>query len=189
MEQTLSPEIEKLLQDLQAGQTFSAARIAAARKLGQLSASNLPVVNALIAALESDPSPAVRKAAAASLRASVHQEILQQHPDLMHRVQEIERSQPEVQAAALDQTISQTVSQPRPQTGQPRQRPEGRTDLPGGILEGGTRGLGNILVGIVFIIGGLSGSLVLRGTNSGELLALVGLGLIVWGVLKRTNQI
>ncbi|PYS93374.1 MAG: hypothetical protein DMF64_04995 [Acidobacteria bacterium] len=46
------------------------------------------------------------------------------------------------------------------------------------------RGIGNIIVGIVFIIGGLSGQLVLIGTNSGELLAVVGVGLIVLGVIK-----
>ena len=49
------------------------------------------------------------------------------------------------------------------------------------------RGIGNIVVGVVFIIGGLSGKLVLIGTNSGELLALVGVGLIVWGVIKMAK--
>jgi hypothetical protein len=49
------------------------------------------------------------------------------------------------------------------------------------------RGIGNIVVGVVFIIGGLSGKLVLIGTNSGELLAVVGVGLIVWGVIKMAK--
>ena len=49
------------------------------------------------------------------------------------------------------------------------------------------RGVGNIVVGIVFIIGGLSGQLVLIGTNSGELLAVVGVGLIIWGVIKMAT--
>jgi len=49
------------------------------------------------------------------------------------------------------------------------------------------RGIGNIVVGVVFIIGGLSGQLVLIGTNSGELLAVVGVGLIVWGVIKMAK--
>jgi len=50
------------------------------------------------------------------------------------------------------------------------------------------RGIGNIIIGIVFIIGGLSGQLVLIGTNSGELLAVVGGGLIVWGVIKMATS-
>ena len=49
------------------------------------------------------------------------------------------------------------------------------------------RGVGNIIIGIVFIIGGLSGQLVLIGTNSGELLAVVGVGLIIWGVIKMAT--
>ena len=49
------------------------------------------------------------------------------------------------------------------------------------------RGIGNIILGVVFIIGGLSGQLVLIGTNSGELLALVGVGLIVFGVIKMAK--
>lgn len=39
----------------------------------------------------------------------------------------------------------------------------------------------NIIIGIVFIIGGLTGNLALRGTNSGEAIAAVGAGLVVWG--------
>ena len=39
----------------------------------------------------------------------------------------------------------------------------------------------NILIGIVFIIGGLSGNLVLRGTDSSELLIVVGVGLLLFG--------
>jgi hypothetical protein len=39
----------------------------------------------------------------------------------------------------------------------------------------------NILIGIVFIIGGLSGNLVFIGTNSGLLLAGVGFILVIWG--------
>src|SRR5207237_639208 len=48
------------------------------------------------------------------------------------------------------------------------------------------RGVGNIIVGIVFIIGGLSGQLVLIGTNSGGLLAAAGVGLIIWGIIKMS---
>lgn len=49
------------------------------------------------------------------------------------------------------------------------------------------RGIGNIILGVVFIIGGLSGQLVLIGTNSGVLLALVGVGLVVFGVIKMAR--
>ncbi|MDB5978829.1 MAG: hypothetical protein JWR07_5589 [Nevskia sp.] len=42
----------------------------------------------------------------------------------------------------------------------------------------------NILIGIVFIVGGLSGKLALIGTNSGEALAALGAGLLIWGVVQ-----
>ncbi|HEY0547767.1 MAG TPA: hypothetical protein VGC91_20475 [Pyrinomonadaceae bacterium] len=49
------------------------------------------------------------------------------------------------------------------------------------------RGVVNIIIGIVFIIGGLSGNLVLRGTGSGGLLAVVGVGLIILGIVRMTK--
>jgi hypothetical protein len=45
----------------------------------------------------------------------------------------------------------------------------------------------NILVGIFFIIGGLSGELVLRGTNSSIALVFVGIILVILGVVKMIN--
>ena len=45
----------------------------------------------------------------------------------------------------------------------------------------------NIIIGIVFVIGGLSGKLALLGTNSGGLLALLGAGLIVWGIVQTVR--
>jgi hypothetical protein len=42
----------------------------------------------------------------------------------------------------------------------------------------------SILLGLVFIVGGLSGKLVLRGAHSGEVLALAGGILVLWGILK-----
>jgi hypothetical protein len=42
----------------------------------------------------------------------------------------------------------------------------------------------NIVIGGVFVWGGLSGNLALRGTNSGGALAAVGGVLIVWGVVQ-----
>ena len=44
--------------------------------------------------------------------------------------------------------------------------------------------MGNILFGIVFIIGGLSGQLALIGTNSPGALAAVGVGMVLWGVFQ-----
>ena len=42
----------------------------------------------------------------------------------------------------------------------------------------------NIILGILFIIGGLSGELVFIGTNSGTLLAVVGVILVIWGAYR-----
>ena len=46
------------------------------------------------------------------------------------------------------------------------------------------RGVFNIIIGLVFIVGGLTGKLVFIGTNSGVLLAVVGLGLIGLGIYR-----
>lgn len=50
------------------------------------------------------------------------------------------------------------------------------------------RGLINIIIGVVFIIGGLSGNLVLKGTESGGALAALGGGLVLWGLYKMTRS-
>jgi hypothetical protein len=42
----------------------------------------------------------------------------------------------------------------------------------------------NIIIGIIFIAGGLSGRLALIGTQSGTALAVVGAGLVVWGIVQ-----
>jgi hypothetical protein len=42
----------------------------------------------------------------------------------------------------------------------------------------------SIIIGIVFIIGGLSGRMVLIGTQSGGALAAFGVAMIVWGIVK-----
>lgn len=44
----------------------------------------------------------------------------------------------------------------------------------------------NIIIGLVMVIGGLSGKLALKGTNSGGALAALGAALIAWGVLRMT---
>lgn len=43
------------------------------------------------------------------------------------------------------------------------------------------RGIGNLIIGVIFIIGGMSGGLVMRGTSSGGALAVLGLVLCVMG--------
>jgi hypothetical protein len=48
----------------------------------------------------------------------------------------------------------------------------------------------NIIIGGAFIIGGLSGKMALRGTESSIGIAVVGAGLVVWGIfqLRAKNQ-
>ena len=50
------------------------------------------------------------------------------------------------------------------------------------------RGILNIIVGLVFVIGGLSGGLVLKGTNSGGGLAIIGVLLILFGLFRLTRS-
>ncbi len=45
-------------------------------------------------------------------------------------------------------------------------------------------GIINIIIGAVFIIGGISGQLALRGTNSGPALAGLGAVLAAWGIFQ-----
>ncbi|MCP4371199.1 MAG: hypothetical protein GY797_24255 [Deltaproteobacteria bacterium] len=52
---------------------------------------------------------------------------------------------------------------------------------------GGGGGWGNIIMGAVFVVGGLSGNLVLRGTSSSGVLAFVGVGLVIWGIVKLSQ--
>jgi hypothetical protein len=49
------------------------------------------------------------------------------------------------------------------------------------------RGIINIILGIVFIIGGLTGKLVLIGTNNGPALAAVGAVLVVVGLVRMRS--
>lgn len=42
----------------------------------------------------------------------------------------------------------------------------------------------NIVIGLVFVVGGLSGKMALIGTNSAPALAVVGGVLIVWGIVQ-----
>jgi len=50
------------------------------------------------------------------------------------------------------------------------------------------RGIINIVIGLVFIVGGLSGGMVLRGTSSGAGLAVIGICLVGYGVFRLAKQ-
>jgi hypothetical protein len=49
------------------------------------------------------------------------------------------------------------------------------------------RGIINIIIGVVFIIGGLSGRLVLIGTHNGPALAALGAVLVVVGLVRMKS--
>ena len=46
------------------------------------------------------------------------------------------------------------------------------------------RGVMTIVIGVICIAGGLSGRLALIGTKSGGPLAVLGLGLVIWGIYR-----
>jgi hypothetical protein len=46
------------------------------------------------------------------------------------------------------------------------------------------RGIVNIIIGVIFIIGGLTGKLALIGTSSGPALAVVGVILVIVGIMR-----
>ncbi len=48
--------------------------------------------------------------------------------------------------------------------------------------------MANIIIGIIFIIGGLSGNLALLGTNSGVALAVLGGILVVLGIVRLVRS-
>jgi hypothetical protein len=49
-------------------------------------------------------------------------------------------------------------------------------------------GLVNIIFGLIFIIGGLTGKLTMRGTQSGHALAVVGVVLLGLGVYRMASK-
>jgi uncharacterized membrane protein HdeD (DUF308 family) len=46
----------------------------------------------------------------------------------------------------------------------------------------------NIILGIIFIIGGLSGQLVFIGTSSSALIVAVGFVLVIWGAYRMYQR-
>jgi uncharacterized membrane protein YgdD (TMEM256/DUF423 family) len=49
------------------------------------------------------------------------------------------------------------------------------------------RGIVNIVIGIIFIIGGLTGNMALRGTQSGGAIAAVGGFLVLLGIFRMAR--
>lgn len=114
MEPSLAPDVEQLLHDLQPEQPLN-VREAAVTQLAGLSVSNLQVVSALIAALESDPAFLIRQKAQAALAAPAHQAILEQHPALKERttapVARPRQSEPSLAAPPAADEIPEDVLQ------------------------------------------------------------------------------
>ena len=50
------------------------------------------------------------------------------------------------------------------------------------------RGIISIVIGLVFIVGGLSGKMVMRGTESGYALAAIGIVFIGLGIYRMTRK-
>jgi hypothetical protein len=50
------------------------------------------------------------------------------------------------------------------------------------------RGLVNVIIGLVFIVGGLSGKLAMRGTQSGAALAAIGGVLLLLGIYRMATS-
>ncbi|MEZ5325122.1 MAG: hypothetical protein R3F19_08655 [Verrucomicrobiales bacterium] len=46
----------------------------------------------------------------------------------------------------------------------------------------------NIIIGLVFVVGGLSGKMVLIGTNSSPALAVVGGLMLIWGIVQMVRS-
>ena len=90
---SLPQEVEEHLQVLQSGSPYP-ARQDAAEQLGNVGISSARIVRGLITASETDEHPDVRRAAAGSLRAPVHQQYLQQHPDVVRSTKRAVQQRP-----------------------------------------------------------------------------------------------
>ncbi len=51
-----------------------------------------------------------------------------------------------------------------------------------------TEKMRKIIIGAIFIIGGLSGKLVLIGTDSGIALAVLGAIFVIWGIVRMAGS-
>lgn len=82
-----SDTTSRLLQDIQGGLSYG--RRDAAYALGELEESSESVVIALLVAKESDTNDDVRKAAASTLEAPVHQRYIQTYPEVIQKAKTI----------------------------------------------------------------------------------------------------
>ncbi len=160
-EEALSPEVEELLRGLGPWSPEHTRRDAA-EQLGRLGTSDPRIVQALIAACES-PSDLVSAAAARSLRAPVHQECLQRHPDLAEAVESAFQQAPDTDW--LKGTVS---GQGRGASVQRRIYPKPR------IQE---RPLGARIVGVLFALIGLG----LLASTAGGVAGGIDLKVLVFG--------
>ena len=103
-----APDVEQLLQDLQADSIDT--KKAAAVQLGKLEESSLEIVEALVVAQETDAIYAVKKAAEEALRAPAHQQYLQQaiEETALARRQAL-RQKADVDAAEMDRQATKTA--------------------------------------------------------------------------------
>ena len=92
-EEPLPSEVEALLRDLQPASSFM-TRLRAARLLGGISRSSRRVVRTLLTVAGTDSVSEVRAMAAESLRAPVHEQCLQEHPDLMEATERAFQQRP-----------------------------------------------------------------------------------------------
>ncbi len=53
------------------------------------------------------------------------------------------------------------------------------------LIESGERKMINIVIGIIFVVGGLSGKLVLIGTDSNVAIIVLGVGLLIYGGVQK----
>ena len=102
-EESLPPEVEGLLRDLQPARLFTSRR-RAAKQLGEVSRSNRQVVQALVMVAETDASAEVRATALESLRTPALQAVLRRHPELGQRARSAAQQAKQRQIVTPDET-------------------------------------------------------------------------------------
>jgi hypothetical protein len=102
-EEALPPAVEGLLEELRPAKLYTSRR-RAAKQLGEAGKSNRQIVQALITVAETDASAEVRATAAESLRAPVHQAVLQRYPELGERAQSAAQQATQRRMVLADET-------------------------------------------------------------------------------------
>jgi hypothetical protein len=112
-QEPLSPDVENLLRELESGR-YSYTRSKAAEQLGRVDTGSPRIVQALLAACETDAHSLVREAAAKALSAPVHQEWLQNHPRLLQVAEGILQREAEVAEFALRRRKAERCDRKKP---------------------------------------------------------------------------